>query len=124
MPTHTNRDTGGSIIIKDEGITLGVASSLDLVGAGVSATLLNGLATVTIPGGGTSFTIVKNETPSGTVDGSTVDFTLAHTPLNGIELILNGATLKPGVDYTLTGATITFVIPPAPGSLIICHYEY
>lgn len=123
MPTHTNRQTGGSITIKDEGITLGSASSLDLVGAGVSATFLNGEATVTIPGG-TSFTIVKNETPSGMVDGSTVDFTLAHTPLNGIELILNGATLKPGVDYTLTGATITFIIPPAPGSLIICHYEY
>ena len=37
MPTHTNRQTGGSITIKDEGITLGAASSLDLVGAGVGA---------------------------------------------------------------------------------------
>lgn len=124
MPTHTNRQTGGSITIKDEGITLGSASSLDLVGAGVSSTILGDEVTITISGGGTSYVIVKNETPAGLINGTNDTFTLAHTPLNGIELILNGATLKPGDDYNLSGATITFLIPPPPGSNIICHYEY
>lgn len=124
MPTHTNRETGGSITIKDEGITLGTATAIDLVGAGVSGSVMSGVATITIPGGGTSFTIAKNEVPSGLINGSNVNFTLAHTPLNGIELVLNGATLQPGTDYTLSGTTITFAVPPAPGSIIICHYEY
>ncbi len=125
MPTHTNQQSGGSITIKDEGITLGSASSIDLVGAGVTGSIIGDAVTIDIPGGGgSSFTIIKNEVPSGVIDGSNATFTLAHTPLYGVELILNGATLKPGDDYTITGLTITFVIPPAAGSLIICHYEY
>jgi hypothetical protein len=62
--------------------------------------------------------------PSGTVDGSNVTFTLAHTPLYGIILVLNLGTLTPNVDYTLSGTTITFIIPPAPSSIISCSYEY
>lgn len=127
MPTHTNQQSGGSITIKDEGITLGNASSIDLVGAGVTGSIIGDAVTIDIPGGGgSSFTIIKNEVPSGVIDGSNTVFTLAHTPLYGIELILNGATLKPGAseDYTITGLTITFAIPPASSSLIICHYEY
>ena len=44
---------GGSITVKDEGSTLTTAAtSLDFVGAGVTATNVGGAVTVTIPGGG------------------------------------------------------------------------
>lgn len=44
---------GGSLIVKDEGSTLtSAASSIDFVGAGVTATAVGGAVTVTIPGGG------------------------------------------------------------------------
>lgn len=41
------------LAIEDEGIALGSASSLNFVGSGVTATIVNGIGTITIPGGGT-----------------------------------------------------------------------
>lgn len=40
--------TGSQITIKDEGSSQGVISEIDFVGAGVSATVSGGVATVTI----------------------------------------------------------------------------
>ncbi len=66
---------------------------------------------------------VFNETPSGTVNGSNVTFTLASTPTN-LMLFLNGVYQKPGSgnDYTLSGLTITFLTAPASGSQIMASY--
>ncbi len=52
-----NAGSGGggglsALYIQDEGITQGTASYIDFTGAGVTATVLNGTASVTIPGGG------------------------------------------------------------------------
>ena len=79
-------------------------------------------------GGGISGTASFNETPSGTIDGSNNVFTLAHTPnQTSIPLMLyvNGARqASGGVDFTLSGATITFVTPPEAGSVIFADYYY
>jgi hypothetical protein len=55
-----------------------------------------------------------NETPSGTINGSNTNFTLANTPnpAASLQLQLGGIFLTQGVDYTLSGATITFLAAP------------
>jgi hypothetical protein len=54
-----------------------------------------------------------NETPFGTINGSNDTFTLAHAPNPAMSLILilNGQVQTQGVEYTLSGATITFAFP-------------
>jgi len=80
-------------------------------------------------GGGGSGTFTK-EVPSGTIDGNNVTFTLAHTPISGTEnIFLNGQLLTgSGNDYTISGSTITFTVPPLVGSdsttIIIAFYFY
>lgn len=51
------------------------------------------------------------QTPSGTMNGSNVTFTLANVPITG--LFLNGVWQRPaGVDYSLSGSTITYTVAP------------
>ena len=68
----------------------------------------------------------KNETPSGSVNGSNVTFTLASSPspTGSLELMLNGQTLKSGSgnDFTLSGATITMTNAPASGDVLTATY--
>jgi hypothetical protein len=67
------------------------------------------------------------ETPSGTINGSNVTFTLAHTPspVASLQLFVNGQYMTAGgVDYTLSTATITFVVAPPTSSIIRAHYRY
>lgn len=66
-----------------------------------------------------------NTVPSGTVDSSNVTFTLSATPnpVASLRLLKNGQLLKAGgVDFTLSGATITMVIPPDSGDLLLAHF--
>lgn len=63
-------------------------------------------------------TEVKRETPSGTINGSNVTFTLANTPIAGSEeVFVNGSLLDAGSgnDYTISGDTITFATAPIGG---------
>lgn len=67
------------------------------------------------------------EVPSGTINGSNVTFTLAHTPnpaasLNCFE---NGLQQRAGgADLTLATATITYATAPPTGSTLDCFYRY
>lgn len=61
-------------------------------------------------------TFVSDETPGGTINGSNDTFTLAGTPTSGsLMLFMNGQFLTQGVDYTVSGSTITFASPPVAG---------
>ena len=69
---------------------------------------------------------VDKETPSGSINGSNVTFTLANTPVSGSEHIhLNGMLLDVGAgnDYTITGATITMLTAPLVGEKIRVSYR-
>lgn len=71
-------------------------------------------------------TIVNEEIPTGTINGSNVTFTLANTPLAGsLALYLAGARQwnNGSGDYTLSGATITFANAPTVGALL-ADYRY
>jgi hypothetical protein len=68
---------------------------------------------------------VVRETPSGTINGSNVTFTLANTPVSGTEQIyLNGILQESGAgnDYTISGATITYLTAPATGDRLKATY--
>lgn len=80
-----------------------------------------------VASGSTASHWATNETPSGAINGSNVTFTLAHTPnpTNSLKLFLNGYQLVYGVDFTLSGATITMVnITPKTGDTLIADYRY
>lgn len=65
------------------------------------------------------------ETPSGTVNGSNVTFTLSATPDTGsLSVFLNGGfqTEITTEDYSLSGTTITFVDAPLTGSKVRVRY--
>lgn len=51
-------------------------------------------------------------------DGTTTAFTLAASPgaLANMAVAISGITLRPELDYTLSGTTLTFVSPPALGT--------
>lgn len=75
---------------------------------------------------------VKGELPAGTMNSSNRTFTLAHTPVAGIALYLNGMRLgttgQTAVGYTLSGLTITMTNSapyiPAAGDDLVADYEY
>lgn len=69
---------------------------------------------------------VTRETPSGSINGSNVTFTLANTPISGTEEVyLNGILQDPGGsnDYTISGATLTYLTAPVSGDKIRVSYQ-
>lgn len=68
--------------------------------------------------------IVTRETPSGSVNGSNVTFTLANTPVTGTEHVyLNGLLQDAaGEDYSISGTTITMTVAPQTGDKIRVSY--
>jgi hypothetical protein len=68
---------------------------------------------------------VTRETPTGSINGSNVTFTLVSTPSAGTEeIFLNGLLLEPGAgnDYTISGATITMLSAPVTGDRLKANY--
>jgi hypothetical protein len=66
------------------------------------------------------------ETPSGTINGTNVTFTLAHAPNPAKSLqLFNGVIQNPGGnDFTLVGVTITFTLAPAVGATLLAWYRF
>jgi len=108
--------SSGYTLSINSGAILNILGTLQLGGTTVTATAaqLNDLGT-----------IVVRETPSGLVNGSNTDFTLAHTPKSGTEEVyLNGLLQDPTNDYTISTNTITFVAAPKTGDKIRVSYRY
>jgi len=117
---------GSSIELETNGTPNGNQSLLNLV-QGTNMTITDdGLGNITFDssgsgGDGTPYA----ETPSGTINSSNKVFTLAHAPSAAANtiVILDGVTQYEGIDYTVSGSTITFVTAPATGSTIFCYYN-
>lgn len=81
-------------------------------------------------GGGTVVNFADAETPSGACNGSNTAFTVANSPSpTGSMLLvqktaLGAIVLIQGVDYTLSGASITTTNPPASGDSLITWYRH
>lgn len=95
----------------------GINSAVTTLTASLASltTLVNGLAA---GGGTTNVAFVDAEAPSGTVNGSNTVFTLANTPVSAtaLDVYVNGLLLSNGVDYSLSGKTLTFGITSIPQS--------
>ena len=76
-------------------------------------------------GGGPTFS--DGEIPSGAVNAVNTTFTLNFSPSPAASLTLfrNGLLMKPGTDYSLTGAVITFFSTSAPqaGDGLLASYR-
>jgi hypothetical protein len=61
-------------------------------------------------GTSSEITFVDGATPSGTMNGANLSFTLPSTPNPGpsLKVYKNGILMMPNLDYSLTGAVITF----------------
>lgn len=75
----------------------------------------------------TTTNFVTSEVPSGTVDGSNTNFTLANTPTAGtVKVYVNGVRMNPGSgnDYTISGNTLTFLTGaiPTTGDVLLADY--
>lgn len=71
--------------------------------------------------------VVFNEDPSGTKNSTNTDFTLASVPLRESDLMVfvNGLLQKSGInnDFTLSGNTLTFDVPPTDSDTISVTYR-
>ncbi|MEO7143005.1 MAG: hypothetical protein ABI165_05820 [Bryobacteraceae bacterium] len=67
---------------------------------------------------GNSPGFVDGETPGGLLNGANPAFTLANAPSPAASLALywNGVLMKQGLDYSLSGAAVTFLTPSLPRS--------
>ena len=73
----------GTIIVQDEGIVLGTATTINLVGDGVSAAIGGGIATITVPGGGGA--AMALQTTVADVDVSASDPPIAGQVLTAVD---------------------------------------
>lgn len=85
-----------------------------------------------INSGGGDINFSDAATPVGDIDGVNDTFILEHAPdpPESLLLAMNAGAgsgtllLQQGVDYTLSGSTITFTSPPEIGSVLIAWYRY
>jgi hypothetical protein len=76
---------------------------------------------------GANLVFIDLETPNGALNGTNAAFTLSMTPIPTTSLLLfrNGLLQKLGVDFTLTGSSISFQAGsvPQPGDLLQASYR-
>lgn len=79
-------------------------------------------------GGGVLPNFADAEIPAGSVNGTNTAFTLAFPPAPPANLLLfrYGLRLDRGLDYSLSGTTVTFFLGsiPQPGDLLLASYRY
>ena len=100
----------------------------------ISGALLYGAQTVFRPPGGTpapkleAYSRAYDESP---VRSSALVYGLAHlpSPASSLRLYLNGSRLRRGVDYTVSGGTVTFIsywseALEDSARILVADYEY
>jgi hypothetical protein len=77
--------------------------------------------------GSTGPGFVDGEAPAGAIDGANTVFLLTEAPgpSSSLALFKNGVLQKNGLDYTVAGNVITFLLGsvPQPGDLLTCSYR-
>jgi hypothetical protein len=124
-PTRSSVITNGRVAMFDALGNIGSVSgnSSDCVHVdGTSGACGTGSSSITLNTG-----FVDNEFPSGNANGSNLTFMLSQAPSPTLSLSLhrNGIALRQGVDYSLSGSTITFIAAAAPqsGDVLTAFYR-
>jgi len=109
--------------VVDSSITTSKLANSSVTKDKISSSALGGGLT---GGDGTAISInMEIETPSGTVDGSNLIFTLSNAPHQGKLILFRNGLFQAngnGMDYTLSGSTITFAGAPKTGDTLIASY--
>lgn len=124
----TAAPTNGQLLIGN-----GTGYTLATLGGSATINVANaaGSITLSVVTGATGVVIATNyvvaEVPTGTINGVNATFTLAATPIAGKECVyVNGIRQQSGAgnDYTISGATITFLSGAIPqtGDNILVDY--
>lgn len=141
LPDATTLVTGQSFIISNQSsgavqvnanggggvrtVAALTSATITLIAAGSAAGTWDAGTTAAATGLTTS-NFVTRETPSGSINGSNVTFTLANTPTSGTEeVFLNGILQEPGAgnDYTISSGTITYLTAPVSGDRLRVSYR-
>ena len=112
MSFSTERSSGGTITMYDEGISITSAmSSLNAVGAGITATAVGNDVTITVPGGGSATLLSEssNETPNGSRTSFTFPHSVGVCIFNGVCQFVGGGLAS------VTTNTAVFNIAPETG---------
>ena len=111
---------GSAITIQDEGSSLSTAAStINFVGAGVTASGTGATKTITISGGSGGGVNVQGEVRAYTGDGSTTGYTVTSgANTTNVMVFLNGVFQRPTTDYSVSSTTLTFVTAPVSGDVI------
>lgn len=115
---YTYIEVVGAAGTKPQKVCVSLGNSIQLVGT-------NPPLVVVPPPSSTAISFSYGEVPGGAMDGTNAVFTVAQAPQPAASLNLyrNGIALSPGVDYTFSGVTITFVSAPHPGDILFCWYR-
>jgi len=123
----------GIVVTNGDGVagnpTIALASGVIAAPGTYTSVTVDTYGRVTAGTNPTTFTaanFITGETPSGTVNGSNVTFTLANSPLAGSqEVYLNGILLESGAgnDYTISGVTISMLVTPQTGDKLRATYR-
>jgi hypothetical protein len=102
-----NRPTKAGTFTVSRAVYINSSGQLQSVSGGTTDCVLVNGTSATCGSGGSAGTAVASEQPSG----SSITYTIANTPISGSLLVyVNGQFVLPGgVDYTLSGTTLTFV---------------
>jgi len=103
--------------LKVGGAKKGITSEVNFVGSGVAYTEVNGVPTLTFTGGSGATAV---ETPTGTVNGVNLSFTVANTPLY---IIVDGISRFETIHYTLSGLNVTLLADNQPSQYIRSVYS-
>ena len=115
------RQSGGAVTVQEEGSSLSTsATTLNFVGAGVTATGSGATKTITITGGsGTTGTINNVKADTFTGDASTKTFALSNAPADSDDVLvfINGV-LQHTNTYSISGLNLTLDSAPDSASEI------
>jgi uncharacterized protein YoxC len=114
------------------------SSGVDYSLSGMTITFLAGSTPLTgdilqasyrLPGTGIGAAFVDAATPTGTINGTNLVFTLASAPnpATSLKLFKNGLLLSQNGDYSLSGSTITFAgtaTTPQTGDTLLASYRH
>ncbi len=122
------RPVKGSGYTASRAAVIGATGELEAAtGAASDCVRVDGTSAPCSSGAAAAIGFVDSETPLGTVDGANATFTLgaAPNPAASLKLFRNGLLQKQGLDYTLTGNTITFLgnAIPQPGDVLLADYR-
>ncbi len=134
-PTGTGTSTGGTSTGGASGSTITLplpitqVSGLSAVLAGINSSISTlSTAVKNMPAPSASGVVfVDAELPSGAINGTNATFALAQSPspASSLHLYLNGLEQTSGVDFTMTGNTLTFVSRAIPqgGDAMTAYYR-